>query len=256
MRRRAAAAILAGGQSRRMGADKALVLLDGRSLLARVIELLRPLFTEIAIIGGDAAAYRQFGLPVFPDHHPGAGALGGICTALLSAEAPLVFCCGCDMPFLKPAIVEHLLELARGDFEAVVPQVRGESEPLCAVYSRGALEVIEEEIAAGHRRIKDALACVSDTLKRRSFVRRIPACTHSSTSTRQRSWKKRGTWVHRNSRTEGRHSDADAVGKEPVESQPVSGCRRSRKAVHLFILSILQQAVGLHSIDLPTLCSA
>jgi len=158
MRRRAAAAILAGGQSRRMGADKALVLLDGRSLLARVIELLRPLFTEIAIIGGDAAAYRQFGLPVFPDHHPGAGALGGICTALLSAEAPLVFCCGCDMPFLKPAIVEHLLELARGDFEAVVPQVRGESEPLCAVYSRGALEVIEEEIAAGHRRIKDALA--------------------------------------------------------------------------------------------------
>lgn len=154
----AAAAILAGGRSRRMGTDKALLPLDGRPLVWHVIARLRPLVSEIVIVGDNAGAYRRFGIPVIPDPRPDEGPLAGIRTALMNTDAPLVFCCACDMPFLETALVGRLLELAEQGVAAVVPRVRGKPEPLCAVYAREALPAIEAELATGGRRIKDALA--------------------------------------------------------------------------------------------------
>lgn len=157
MNRHAAAAILAGGHSRRMGTDKALLQFDGTPLIGHVIARLRTVVPKIVIVGGNAGAYRRFGIPVLPDPRPDEGPLAGIKTALMNAEAPLVFCCACDMPFLETALVVHLLELAVQGVAAVVPRLHGEPEPLCAVYTREALTAIETEIAAGGRRIKNAL---------------------------------------------------------------------------------------------------
>jgi molybdenum cofactor guanylyltransferase len=161
MIQRAAAAILAGGRSRRMGADKALLPLDGEPLLGHVIARLRPLVSEILIIGDNAGAYRRFGIPVVPDPRPDQGPLAAIRTALLSTAAPAVFCCACDMPFLEAALVDHLLGLVAPGVAAVVPRVRGEPEPLCAVYTPAALPGIDAETAGGGRQIRGALARVS-----------------------------------------------------------------------------------------------
>lgn len=140
-----------------MGTDKALLLLDGTPLIAHVIARLRPLASEIMIVGDQAGAYRQFGIPVIPDPRPDQGPLAGIRTALLNTTAPRVFCCACDMPFLETALVSRLLELAVGGVSAVVPRVHGESEPLCAVYTREALPAIEAKLTAGEHRIRNAL---------------------------------------------------------------------------------------------------
>jgi len=157
MSRHAAAAILAGGRSRRMGTDKALLLLDGTPLIEHVIARLRPLIPEILIVGDPAGAYGCFGVPVISDPSPDQGPLAGIRTALMNTDAPLVFCCACDMPFLETALVGHLLALAERGAAAVVPWVRGEPEPLCAVYAREALPVIEDVLASGRRSIRDIL---------------------------------------------------------------------------------------------------
>ena len=159
MRPKASAAILAGGQSRRMGRDKALVEIGGRPMLALVIERIRPLFDDLFIAGGDEKIYGAFGIPVHRDVRPGSGSLGGIYTALVKAAHPVVFCVACDMPFVNPDLVTFLLgEMEKDPFQAVVPTVDGEEEPLCAVYSRSALPVIERDLDAGVRRIKSTLA--------------------------------------------------------------------------------------------------
>lgn len=160
MNRRAAAAILAGGRSRRMGTDKALLPLDGTTLIGHVIARLRPVVPKIVIVGGNAGAYRRFAIPVIPDPRPDEGPLAGILTALMNVDASLVFCCACDMPFLETALVGRLLDLAEPGVAAVVPRILGEPEPLCAVYTRAALAAIKTEFAAGERRIKNALTAM------------------------------------------------------------------------------------------------
>jgi hypothetical protein len=77
MNPQAAAAILAGGRSRRMGVDKALLPLGGTPLIGHVLARLRPLFQEIMIVGDPTGSYRRFGVPVVPDPRPAEGPLTG-----------------------------------------------------------------------------------------------------------------------------------------------------------------------------------
>lgn len=142
-----------------MGRDKALIEIEGRPMLARVIEVVRPLFEDIAVIGGDSLKYGSFGVPVRGDIRPGCGSLGGIYTALATASSPVVFCAACDMPFLSSSLVAFLLGVMKeGGCQAVLPSIDGEAEPLCAVYSRSLLPVIERDLDAGVLRIKNTLA--------------------------------------------------------------------------------------------------
>ena len=152
------AAILAGGQSLRMGRkNKALLEIGGRSLLAEIIFRLRPLFGEIMIIGAGAEGYAPFGLPVHGDLRPGSGSLGGILTALSRSSEPLTFCVACDMPFLSPALVSRLLARAGEGWDAVIPRLREGLEPLCAVYAVSLVPRIEEVLDGGERRIRRIL---------------------------------------------------------------------------------------------------
>ena len=93
-------AVLAGGQSRRMGRDKALLPLGDQTLIERVIAAARPLACPCFIVG-DPATYAHLGLPVHPDRHPGLGPLGGLHTALGATGAPVLLL-ACDLPFLTP----------------------------------------------------------------------------------------------------------------------------------------------------------
>ncbi len=153
---RVSAAILAGGQSRRMGRDKAWIDLgDGRPLVRRVIDAVSVVADDVLIVANDER-YRTLGPRVVPDAHPGAGVLGGIATAIASARHPAVIVVACDMPFVRPEALRSLVALADG-WDAVVPLVRGERHPLHALYTRGCLVLFEQAIVAGRLRVISAL---------------------------------------------------------------------------------------------------
>lgn len=132
------AVILAGGQSRRMGCDKAWLPLDGQPLLARQIALVRELAPADIFISGRADTdYSSLGCPVLTDEFTDAGPLAGIAAGLAAASAPLVLVLAVDMPDMTSAALRRLLERCAAGV-GVVPRVHHRVEPLAAIYPKAA----------------------------------------------------------------------------------------------------------------------
>lgn len=154
------AAVLTGGESRRMGRDKALIPLCGRTVLERIIRVLGQVTSDIMVVG-DRAEYHAFGVPVIADDAPGMGPLGGIATALRRARNGLVFITACDMPLLDGAVIQAMATDYAGQDALVFSRDRGEQraayEPMHAFYSVRSLAVIEDQLANGRLRLEDTL---------------------------------------------------------------------------------------------------
>ena len=151
------AAILAGGQARRLGgADKSALEVAGRSILARQLAVLRPLTPHILIVTNGVERYRAAGVPVAKDCIEGAGALGGIYTALVEAPTDRVLVMACDMPFLTAPFLTRLASLGDGA-DAVIPRDARGRHPLCAAWSRRAAPHLRACLDAGRLRVLDAL---------------------------------------------------------------------------------------------------
>jgi molybdopterin-guanine dinucleotide biosynthesis protein A len=140
--------VLAGGASRRMGRDKAALVLEGETLLARVIRRLESATREVVVVGSPERTQLAPGARVVPDARPGLGPLGGIYSGLLASTTPYAFVVACDMPFLNPALVWYLLGLAEG-YDAVVPRTTRGTEQLHAVYGRTCLPALAARLDAG-----------------------------------------------------------------------------------------------------------
>ena len=151
--------VLAGGQSSRMGRDKALVELDGITLLDRTIDLLRPHAKEVLVIG-DPAKYAPEHATVLPDDLPGKGPLGGLVTALKHARYVRLIVLACDLPNISDRLLIHLKNDLIGDYDAVVPRHEGSIEPLAAAYHRHAIELFERNIVVDRLKMSDALGRV------------------------------------------------------------------------------------------------
>jgi molybdopterin-guanine dinucleotide biosynthesis protein A len=145
-------AIQAGGSSRRMGRDKARVLLAGRPLITHVLERAAPLGTDVLVTTNTPEAFDFLGVRLVPDDHPGAGPLAGLQTALRAARAERVLVLACDLPFVCVPLLKHLLRVAP-EADAVLPRWHGELEPLHAVYRRTCLGPIEQALAEGRQRM-------------------------------------------------------------------------------------------------------
>lgn len=148
------AVILAGGHSRRMGTDKSFVLLDGKPLIQRVIERVSTLNIDTLLITNAPEKYAQFSLPSYCDIIPELGAIGGLYTALTHCPTDFAVCVACDMPFLNPTLLQHLVDLRAG-FQAVAPRIAGQIEGLHAVYHRSCLDVIRQQIDRRQLRLSD-----------------------------------------------------------------------------------------------------
>lgn len=142
--------IQAGGQSSRMGEDKALKPFLGRPLIERVIERLSPIGDEVIVTTNRPEDYGFLNLRLIPDLKPGRGALGGLYTALASAKSPIVGVVACDMPFASPALLEVGSRLLVAEEADVVIAKSDEGyEPLHALYRRATcLPAIEAAIDA------------------------------------------------------------------------------------------------------------
>ncbi len=148
-------AIQAGGQSSRMGQDKALMPFLGRPLIARLVERLGNLADELLVTTNHPAEFAFLGLPLFPDILPGIGALGGLYTALSAAREELVAVVACDMPFVLPDLVRAQCDLLlREGMDVVVPRSTEGLEPLHAIYRREiCLPAVRAALQAGERKM-------------------------------------------------------------------------------------------------------
>ncbi len=151
--------VLAGGRSTRMGTNKALLEFGGLRIVERLLQTLRPLFSEVAIVANDAEAYAYLDVPIWPDRIPGKGALGGLYTAVFNSTFPRTFCIACDMPFPNRAVIAYLQALA-ADADVVVPRTADGYQPLHAVYGKGCLPAMERLLAADRLKIDQLFSAV------------------------------------------------------------------------------------------------
>jgi molybdopterin-guanine dinucleotide biosynthesis protein A len=160
---RVSAFIMAGGKSTRMGADKAFVTFEGRTLLARALELARSVTPEVCIVG-DASKFAAYG-DVVEDVFRECGPLGGIHAALSSSRTDVNLILAVDVPFVTRELALYLIAQARSSSAtAIVPHVGGRWQPLCSVYRRGFADAAESALRAGRYKI-DKLFDVVPTLR-------------------------------------------------------------------------------------------
>ena len=147
--------IQAGGESHRMGRDKALIPFLGRTLIERVLGRISEMADEVLVTTNKPESYAFLGLRLVPDVIPGRGALGGLYTALSAARQPLVAVVACDMPFVSLELLAYERDLLnQGGYDAVIPRTEGGTEPFHAVYQREAcLPQVEVAIKADKWRV-------------------------------------------------------------------------------------------------------
>lgn len=149
--------VLAGGASRRMGQDKALLEDGGVPLLTRVAEVVSAAAGYCAVVA-PAGRYEGLGVPVLADLWPGEGPLGGILTALERQRAEWNLVVAVDMPFLEASFLRGLLREGKQAGRSLAPvHADGGLEPLCGVYHLGDLDRLRCFFSAGGRSVKGAL---------------------------------------------------------------------------------------------------
>ncbi|MFN8400742.1 MAG: molybdenum cofactor guanylyltransferase [Anaerolineales bacterium] len=142
--------IQAGGQSSRMGEDKALKPFLGKPLIQRVTDRLSPIADELLVTTNRPADYAFLNQRLIADLKPGRGALGGLYTAIASASHPFVAVVACDMPFASKSFFESAHRLiVQKEADVVIAKTEAGYEPLHALYRREAcLPAIEAAIEA------------------------------------------------------------------------------------------------------------
>lgn len=148
------AIILAGGDSRRMGRDKASLVIDEKTLLQTVAATMQQLFPKVIVSvrrSGDG-----IGLPQVCDGRSDGGPLAGLAAGLGHIATPWAFAVACDMPFIVPEVVE-LLAGYRLRHQAVVPVAHGHPQTLAAFYAAGCLAPLRASLAAQQKGLRGLL---------------------------------------------------------------------------------------------------
>jgi len=145
-------AIQAGGQSLRMGSDKALVQLGGKPLIEHILARMEGLGDEVLITSNHPDGLTYLGIPLVRDPIPGAGALSGLHTALNAAHGDRVLVLACDMPFVNRQLIEYMIGLAPSA-DVVIPQYAGYFDPLHAIYSEECLPAVESSLRDEQTRV-------------------------------------------------------------------------------------------------------
>jgi molybdopterin-guanine dinucleotide biosynthesis protein A len=157
-----AAAIIAGGRALRLGGvAKPFIEVGGRTIAARQLEVLRPMFRRVVAVvagGADGAPWSALGVEVLADAADGGGPLAGVAAALAAVPPEdAVVCVAGDLPFLAPALLAAVRDRAPGA-DAVAPRAGGVPQPLCARYAARLAGEARARIASGRLALHDLLA--------------------------------------------------------------------------------------------------
>lgn len=150
--------VLVGGDSSRMGRDKALLPFEGVTLADRVAAAVMGAANNITLIG-PPERYESLLYPVIPDLVKGYGPLGGVYTALSSTQSDWNLIVACDMPALTIEFLEELFEAAEGsDADCVIPETSSGLNPLCAVYHRRCLAAVKSAVDLKLLKMQDVVS--------------------------------------------------------------------------------------------------
>lgn len=149
------AVVLAGGESHRMGRDKASLPFGAETMLERVVRLVRNEVDRV-IVAGRTGQTVPDGVALVTDKEEGLGPLPALAEALESVDTPLTLVLACDMPLLKPAVVRRLIALV-DSVEAVAPSVDGHLMTTCAVMRTARAKEAAARSAASDERSLQAL---------------------------------------------------------------------------------------------------
>ncbi len=146
--------VLIGGRATRFGSDKVITPIGDRPLIEHILEVIRPIFAEILLVGhprDELTGYR-----VVEDLLPHSGPLGGLYTALSTITTPYGFVFAADMPNLSRAFIEYMLACS-GQHDIIIPVWSKGREPLHALYHRDLRPAAHELISRGALRIFDLM---------------------------------------------------------------------------------------------------
>ena len=148
--------VLAGGQSLRMGRDKALLELNGVPLIEIALEKMRALSFSPRIVGSRPDLSRF--APVIPDIHPRSGPLGGMEVALAASDEDQNLFLAVDLPWLPVDFLRWMIARAgQTGALATIPRLQGLPQPLCAIYHKALLPYAQDALSAGDAKIMHAV---------------------------------------------------------------------------------------------------
>lgn len=145
--------ILAGGKSSRMGTNKALLKINGKTVIENVITELEPLVNHILIVTNSFEDYEFLNLPMVEDQWKEMGPLAGIHAGLRSSKSERNLIVACDMPFISSQLGEILLHQL-DSYQAAVPEISGQLHPLFAAYRKEVKEEIQKALEKEQLRIR------------------------------------------------------------------------------------------------------
>jgi molybdopterin-guanine dinucleotide biosynthesis protein A len=146
--------VLAGGESKRLGTDKAFLRIGGRVLIEGIVEKMARIGDEVIIVTNSPQKYGHLEVRLVGDIAPGQGALGGIYSGLRAARSEYGLVVACDMPFLDLRLLRYMI-LSSPGWDVVIPRVGELIEPLHAIYSKECLQPMEQLLSAGCLKIVD-----------------------------------------------------------------------------------------------------
>ncbi|TYQ17932.1 UNVERIFIED_CONTAM: molybdenum cofactor guanylyltransferase [Acetivibrio alkalicellulosi] len=145
--------ILAGGKSSRMGRKKAFINLDGKTIIDRILAILKEVFLEVIIVSNTPEDFSYTNLKVVMDIISDKGSLGGLYTGLVNMKYERCFVVACDMPFISKSLVKYIIDIPR--YDIVVPKIEGFYHPLFACYSRRCADLTKKQLEKCNLRITD-----------------------------------------------------------------------------------------------------
>lgn len=153
---KAAAIILSGGKSSRMGTNKALLKINEKTNIERIADNLKSYFDDIILVTNQMDAYRFLGIKMAADQYPGMGPLAGIHAGLSVSDYDVNLIVACDMPFVSGELALTLINNS-SHYDAVVPVINGKQQPLFSVFKKETAKKIEQSIVNSRLRIKHLL---------------------------------------------------------------------------------------------------
>lgn len=148
--------VLAGGRSRRMGTDKSLIKLNGKSMIEYSIDVLKPLCHNV-VISSNNFIYDFTGCEVWPDELPDQAPMVGIYSCLKRSTTKFNIILSCDIPLMSTILLEYLLKNSKSHDITVPVHGNGLIEPLCGIYKQSTMGVLKEFIDKGNFRLNESI---------------------------------------------------------------------------------------------------
>jgi molybdenum cofactor guanylyltransferase len=148
------ALILAGGENKRFPVIKGFLEVDGKRIIESNIELLSKIFDRVIISANDPELYFYLGATMVGDVVEYRGPMTGILSALTIPEVSEIFVTACDMPFIKPELIEYIVDKWEKKYDAAIPIFDKKPQPLFGIYSKRVAKRMEQSIKNGESSLR------------------------------------------------------------------------------------------------------